>query len=233
MVERGHRSTWLWHGDGTRAESASLAMRQAGRPARPGLLVCGGAPRRNRPGDPILTMEPSGTAVRTTLSPGHARPYRPKLSVLFRQSYALTLAPCPDRRWRSHHSRSKDRQLSYLPASLILIPFPLGGGSAVLGVERGIGQEGHGGVGRPQDRSGVNRNTRRPDPSSPLVPARHRRRPVSRCWQIPVALAGPTHGRMVLGGDRCRQPSCRGAPPAPWCLRVSNRVGHQRVGCPR
>jgi hypothetical protein len=167
MVERGHRSTWLWHGDGTRAESASLAMRQAGRPARPGLLVCGGAPRRNRPGDPILTMEPSGTAVRTTLSPGHARPYRPKLSVLFRQSYALTLAPCPDRRWRSHHSRSKDRQLSYLPASLILIPFPLGGGSAVLGVERGIGQEGHGGVGRPQDRSGVNRNTRRPDPSSP------------------------------------------------------------------
>jgi hypothetical protein len=34
----------------------------------------GGAPRRNRTGDPILTMEPPGTAVQTTVSPGHARP---------------------------------------------------------------------------------------------------------------------------------------------------------------
>jgi hypothetical protein len=34
----------------------------------------GGAPRRNRTGDPILTMEPPGTAVRTGVSPGHARP---------------------------------------------------------------------------------------------------------------------------------------------------------------
>ena len=33
-----------------------------------------GAPRRNRTGDPILTMEPSGTAVRTAVVPGHARP---------------------------------------------------------------------------------------------------------------------------------------------------------------
>jgi hypothetical protein len=41
---------------------------------RPGLLVCGGAPRRNRTGDPILTMEPPGTAVRNAVSPGHARP---------------------------------------------------------------------------------------------------------------------------------------------------------------
>ena len=41
---------------------------------RPKLLVWGRAPRRNRTGDPILTMEPPGTAVRTALSPGHARP---------------------------------------------------------------------------------------------------------------------------------------------------------------
>jgi hypothetical protein len=33
----------------------------------------GGAPRRNRTGDPILTMEPPGTAVRTAVSPGRAR----------------------------------------------------------------------------------------------------------------------------------------------------------------
>jgi hypothetical protein len=40
--------------------------------------------------DPFLTMEPPGTAVRTALSPGQARPSGPKLSVLFRRSYALT-----------------------------------------------------------------------------------------------------------------------------------------------
>jgi site-specific DNA recombinase len=35
--------------------------------------LAGGAPRRNRTGDPILTMEPPGTAVRTLVSPAHAR----------------------------------------------------------------------------------------------------------------------------------------------------------------
>jgi hypothetical protein len=75
--------------------------------------------------DPILTMEPPGTAVRTAVPPGHARPYRPKLSVLFSAEvmrslsrHVLIVAG------GGHHSRSKDRQLSYLPASLILIPFP-------------------------------------------------------------------------------------------------------------
>jgi hypothetical protein len=53
----------------------------------------GGAPRRNRTGDPILTMEPPGTAVRTAITPGHARPSRPKLSVLPPCSYALTFKP--------------------------------------------------------------------------------------------------------------------------------------------
>jgi hypothetical protein len=31
-------------------------MQEAGHRTRPELLVCGGAPRRNRTGDPILTM---------------------------------------------------------------------------------------------------------------------------------------------------------------------------------
>jgi hypothetical protein len=61
-----------------------------------GHCLCG-APRRNRTGDPILTMEPPGTAVRTAIPAGHARPSEPKLSVLFRRSYALTFKPCADR----------------------------------------------------------------------------------------------------------------------------------------
>jgi hypothetical protein len=50
-----------------------------------------GAPRRNRTGDPILTMEPPGTAVRTAVSAARVRPSGPKLWVLFRRSYALIL----------------------------------------------------------------------------------------------------------------------------------------------
>jgi hypothetical protein len=57
----------------------------------------GGAPRRNRTGDPILTMEPPGTAVQTAVSPGHARPSGPKLSVLLRQRYAFTTGSCAGR----------------------------------------------------------------------------------------------------------------------------------------
>jgi alkanesulfonate monooxygenase SsuD/methylene tetrahydromethanopterin reductase-like flavin-dependent oxidoreductase (luciferase family) len=40
----------------------------------PELLVWCGAPRRNRTGDPILTMEPPGTAVRNAVFAGRARP---------------------------------------------------------------------------------------------------------------------------------------------------------------
>src|SRR5512133_3272119 len=72
-------------------------MRQAGCWTRPELLVWGGAPRRNRTGDPILTMEPPGTAVRKPVSPGRARPSGPKLSVLFRRSYVLSFEPCTNR----------------------------------------------------------------------------------------------------------------------------------------
>jgi len=68
-----------------------------------GQRLCG-APRRNRTGDPILTMEPPGTAVRTAISPARARPPGPKLSVLLRRSYALSQAvggdPCSSSAWR-------------------------------------------------------------------------------------------------------------------------------------
>src|SRR6266508_5168791 len=50
----------------------------------------GGAPRRNRTGDPILTMEPPGTAVRNAVSPGRTRPSRPKLSVQSTCRYAFS-----------------------------------------------------------------------------------------------------------------------------------------------
>jgi hypothetical protein len=63
--------------------SHSIPMRVCGRPQtsrngnRPSVSAgqpgCG-APRRNRTGDPILTMEPPGTAVRTAASPARARP---------------------------------------------------------------------------------------------------------------------------------------------------------------
>src|SRR5215217_4805339 len=56
------------------------------------------ANRMGTSGEHILTMEPLGTAVRTAVSPDHARPSGPKLSVLFRRSYALSSKPCLDRR---------------------------------------------------------------------------------------------------------------------------------------
>ena len=76
-----------------------------------GESLCG-APRRNRTGDPILTMEPPGTAVRKLVSAGRARPSVPKLSVLFRRSYAfsghLPIVPGAqhDRSWS--HSPDRD-----------------------------------------------------------------------------------------------------------------------------
>ena len=55
-------------------ESPSLGMEQAGSITRPELLVCGGAPRRNRTGDPILTMNRAPTAVRSSVSAGRWQP---------------------------------------------------------------------------------------------------------------------------------------------------------------
>jgi len=72
----------LWHGDGTRSRERIPAdgTGRAWYPAWPAGL--GWSPRRNRTGDPILTMEPPGTAVRTAVSPGRARPSGTKLSAL-------------------------------------------------------------------------------------------------------------------------------------------------------
>ena len=77
------------------ARETELTSVSAGQPG------CG-APRRNRTGDPILTMEPPGTAVRTAASPGHAGPSGPKLSVLLPRSYASS----------SHNARSSLEQTS-------------------------------------------------------------------------------------------------------------------------
>jgi hypothetical protein len=68
-----------------------------------GQRLCG-APRRNRTGDPILTMEPPGTAVRMIVFPGRARPSGPKLSALSTRSYALS--PCIKRLLRPRRSLS-------------------------------------------------------------------------------------------------------------------------------
>jgi hypothetical protein len=52
--------------------------------------------------------------VRNLVSPGRARPQVPKLSVLFRRSYAFSLAPCADRRLGkpSCPARSRTQPLS-------------------------------------------------------------------------------------------------------------------------
>jgi hypothetical protein len=51
-----------------------LGVQPAGCWTRPELRCCGGAPRRNRTGDPILTMNLAPTAVRTCVSAGRRRP---------------------------------------------------------------------------------------------------------------------------------------------------------------
>src|SRR5215216_4247920 len=94
-------------------------MEEAGCWTRPVLLVWCGAPRRNRTGDPILTMEPPGTAVRTAVLPGHARPSGPKLSVLFRRSYALSFKPCLDRRGSQPSSAPDITSQAPLPHSAL------------------------------------------------------------------------------------------------------------------
>jgi hypothetical protein len=54
-------------------------MQEAGYKTRPVLLVWGGAPRRNRTGDPILTMDRRPSAVLTRVLAGHWRPWTAKL----------------------------------------------------------------------------------------------------------------------------------------------------------
>jgi hypothetical protein len=124
-------------GDASRSEPTSrlansLANAVAGswphdRPgAGPGLSCWfwGGAPRRNRTGDPILTMEPPGTAVRTAIPPGHARPLGPQLWVLLRRRDALTF------RSRSSRERQQSRR-AHRTASVFF-----GGGSGTVSRRR-------------------------------------------------------------------------------------------------
>jgi hypothetical protein len=67
--------TWRFSGKSlTNGGSRPTGMQQAGRWTRPDLWFWCGAPRRNRTGDPILTMEPPVTAVRNAVTAGHARP---------------------------------------------------------------------------------------------------------------------------------------------------------------
>jgi hypothetical protein len=83
----------------------SSVMEEAGRWTRPDLPVWGGAPRRNRTGDPILTMEPPGTAVRNPVFAGRARPSGSKVSVLFRRSYAFAMTRLLSSRQTDHDRR--------------------------------------------------------------------------------------------------------------------------------
>jgi hypothetical protein len=52
LANRGQTAVWV-----------APRMRQAGRWTRPDLLVWGGAPRRNRTGDPILTIDARGVGL--------------------------------------------------------------------------------------------------------------------------------------------------------------------------
>src|SRR5215216_5892427 len=101
------------------AVQGAPGIEEAGCWTRPELLFCGGAPRRNRTGDPILTMEPPGTAVRTAVSPGHARPSGPKLSVLFQRSYALSFEPCADRSLEQAIIRTRRSRPGCLPMRML------------------------------------------------------------------------------------------------------------------
>jgi hypothetical protein len=67
-------------------------MEEAGQRTRPRLLVWGGAPRRNRTGDPILTMDRRPTAVLTRVAAGRVAPYMAQLWGHFEEH--LGLPPC-------------------------------------------------------------------------------------------------------------------------------------------
>ena len=60
-------------------------------------------------------MEPPGTAVRNAILAGHARPSGPKLSVLFRSSYALSSSHMLIVSGASHDPRQRSRTRAPLP----------------------------------------------------------------------------------------------------------------------
>ena len=87
---------------------------------------CGNPLEPGSAGDPILTMEPPGTAVRTAIPAGRARPSGPKLSVLSWGGYALTFRSCcsPQRR-ATPDQRSPN--WAHVPSSIDHWPFAPGG----------------------------------------------------------------------------------------------------------
>jgi hypothetical protein len=118
-----------------------------------------GAPRRNRTGDPILTMEPPGTAVRTALSPGRARPSGPKLWVLPRRRDALTFGSRSSRERQQSRRAHRTASLSFhdRPSFLRML--------SVRGAERVIDPQAHRGLGRPEDGRAVYLEVSGRDPS--------------------------------------------------------------------
>jgi hypothetical protein len=85
-------------GQSKRPENAELTSVSAGQSG------CG-APRRNRTGDPVLTMEPPETAVRNPVFAGRARPSGSKVSVLFRRSYVFSMTGLLSSRQTDHDRR--------------------------------------------------------------------------------------------------------------------------------
>jgi hypothetical protein len=81
MPERGHVTTIgdLLANRWQTAVRVAPRMRQARCDTRPELLVWCGAPRRNRTGDPILTMDRRPSAVLSVVLAAHATPYVPQL----------------------------------------------------------------------------------------------------------------------------------------------------------
>ena len=82
-----------------------------------------GAPRRNRTGDPILTMEPPETAVRNAVSAGRVRPSGSKSSVLLRPSYAFTFVMVFVT--EASHPRPAVAERSHVPPSIDHWPLAL------------------------------------------------------------------------------------------------------------
>jgi hypothetical protein len=190
----------------------------------------------NQTADIILTTEAPGP-LRTAVSPSRARPWGRSYRFSFGDGMHSLLRHLLIVAGGSHHSRARDRQLSPPSSPVDHLPSLLGGGSAVLGVETGHRARRSRRLGRLQDRSSVNRNTRRPDPSSPSS------RPGTDEGQRPD---GGRSGwlwpaRAWSNGSGWRSLSSAELPrlsASPMVSRVSKQVGqqevgHQRVGCLR